>query len=206
MKSKGIVEGLEYRDSTHRYFLRGNELMGVTTAFKITGIVDFTKVKTEVIEPSLIEGDYVHEMAALYGSGNLDEDTVDDDYRGYLKAIKDFFANEVKEVLLIEQAVCDSFNLYAGTPDIVYVNKKNFIVVDDWKTPKKPHPAWGLQTGGYKPAIEKCFDIKVWGRGGVLLKNDGTYERHPHTCSTDFDNFQAVLKVARFKEKHKIRT
>jgi len=207
MKSKGIVEAIEFRESTHRYFFKDMEMIGVTNVFKKTGIVDFSKVPTEVIEPALVIGDDVHLLGKLYGEGTLDDTTVDLCYAGYLDAIKKFYAKNVKEVLMIEQPVCDPYNLYCGTPDIVYRNMDGDICVDDWKTPEKPHPAWGLQTAAYKNAIQKCFDgIVIKHRGGVLLKSDGTYDRKPHKKATDLDYFFAALKVARFKIEHKINT
>lgn len=212
MKSKGIIEQMEFRESTHRYFYKGDELMSVTTAFKKTGIVDFSKVKTEVIEPALVVGDFVHEMAELYGQGRLDEDSIDDgsesgtDLRGYFEAIKKFYSENVKEVLLLEQMVCDPHFLFSGTPDIVYLGFDGFVHVDDFKTPKKPHPAWHYQTAPYKRAVERCFDVKIHKRGGVLLRQDSTYELHPHKGNRDFDDFIAILTTAKIKDKHKINT
>ena len=211
MKSKGIVEQMEFREVSHRYFYKGAELMSVTTAFKKTGIVDFSKVKAEVIEPALVIGDYVHEMAELYGMGQ-EVENIDDglesgvDLRGYFAAIKKFYAENVKEVLLIEQMVCDPYFLFSGTPDIVYLGFDGFVHVDDFKTPEKPHPAWSFQTAPYKRAVERCFDIDIQKRGGVLLRKDGSYELHPHKGSRDFDDFLAILTTAKIKEKHKIRT
>jgi hypothetical protein len=213
MKSKGIIERMEYRDVTHRYFLDGNELMSVTTAFKKTGIVDFSMVKTEVIEPALVVGDYVHEMAEFYGQGRLDEDSIDDgsetgyDLRGYHKAIKKFYAERVKKVLLIEQMVCDPRNGYSGRMDICYMDIKNCVVVADWKTSKSIHPAWGLQTAAYANATLKCFsDLPPLFRGGIILRPDGQYDYHQHRGSTDLDIFLSVLRVAQFKTQHKINT
>lgn len=207
MISKGIIEGIEFRESTHRYFYRGAEMVGVTTAFNKTGIVDFSMVKAEYMEPALVTGDDVHRIAQLYGELNLNEEEIDPVYDGYFEAIKKFYAENVQEVLMIEQPVCDPYNLYCGTPDIVYMNHKGEVCVDDWKTPEKPHPAWGLQTAAYKNAILKCFDgLVIKHRGGVLLRNDGTFKREEHKKSTDFDYFLAALKIARFKIEHKINT
>jgi hypothetical protein len=211
-KSKGIVELMEFRETSHRYFYKGQELMGVTTAFKKTGIVDFSKVRDVVMEPAAAVGDAVHEMARLYGLGELDESTIDDgsetgfDLWGYYDAIKKFYAERVKEVLLLEQMVCDPYFLFAGTPDIVYLNNENRVCVDDWKTPVKPHPAWNYQTAPYKRAVERCFDIKIHDRGGVLLKPDGDYKRHPHKGNADLKKFLAILTTAQIKEEHRIRT
>jgi len=213
MISKGMIEKIEFHSVTHRYFFSGDELMSVTAAFKKTGIIDFSRVKTEIIEPALLIGDCAHEIAQLYGNNKLDEESVDDgsdggyDMTGYLKAIKSFYNDNVKEVLLIEQPVVDKYNLYCGTPDLIFKNKKGLTGLIDWKTPKKPHPAWGLQTAAYKNAAEKCFsDLQINFRGGVLLRKDGSYEFHKHKCTQDFDIFLAVLKIANFKVEHKITT
>lgn len=197
--------GLVFFESTHRYFLNGRELIAVTRVFEKTGITDFSKVKFDVLEPARLLGDCVHELVKLVGLKKLDRRNLDPRLEGYLGAVRKFYKENVKKVLLIEQAVCDPYNGYAGTPDLVYVDFDDRNVIDDVKTPKRPHAAWGLQTAAYKNAVQKCYpSLKIHRREGVMLRADGTYERHPHLDAQDFDNFLAALRVARFKINRKI--
>ena len=205
MKTKH--DGLVLYESTHRYFLDGRELTAVTYVFERTGISDFSKIDGDLLEEAKLLGDCVHELAMLVGTRKLDRSDLDPRLEGYLASIRLFYKENVKKVLLIEKPVCDPHFGYAGKPDLVYINKRDRVVVDDFKTPKRPHPAWQLQTAAYKRAIERSYpEIKIQERGGVQLRPDGTYARHVHKDPQDIDDFLAALRVLRYKQKHKIRT
>ena len=205
MKTKH--DGLELYEATHRYFLDGRELTAVTYVFERTGISDFSKIDGDLLEEAKLLGDCVHELAMLVGTRKLDRSDLDPRLEGYLASIRLFYKENVKKVLLIEKPVCDPHFGYAGKPDIVYVNRKDQICLDDYKTSAMIHASWKLQTAAYKRAVERSYpELKIQERASVQLKRDGSYKRDVHKDPQDFDNFLAALRLVRFKQKHKIRT
>ena len=200
------MKDLTFREATHRYFYLGQELTSVTHAIGAVGITDFSKVPFELMEQAQLIGDYVHEIARLYALNNLDEDTLDPRLSGYLQGIKKFFSENVQKVLLAEARVYDLGLGYAGTCDLVYRNFKRKVCLDDFKTAKNAHPAAQLQTAAYKRPVERLYGLKVDERAGVHIRGLGDYDRIPYHNPADFGDFVHALAVARWKQKHKIRT
>lgn len=193
---------------THQYFHKtGRELLSVTTAFEKVGITDFSKVPFDVIEPARVLGDMVHEIAMYHGLGVLDEDSVDPSLLGYLDGIKKFFDQEVAEVIAIERPIFSLTFGFAGTPDIIYKDKKGFIRCDDYKSALKPHKACKWQTAPYAYAFEKMHKIRIDKRRGIHFTKDGEYypDAHNNPLRRDFDEFLSILKTAILKIENKIK-
>lgn len=202
------ITEIHFQETTHQYFHeKGNELISVTTAFEKIGITDFSKVPFHIIEPARVRGDLVHEMAMYYGLGILDESSVDPALGGYLEGIKKFFADEVREIISIEQPVYSLPHGFAGTPDIVYVHKKNWKMLDDYKSSLKPHKANKWQTAAYAYAFEKLQKEKIDHRRGIHFTPDGDYgvDEHANPLRRDFDDFLTILKAAILKINNKIK-
>ena len=198
---------LQLLESTHQYYLNGKELIAVTYAFEKIGITAFSKIPFEIIEPAKIRGDYVHEIAELYGKNLLDESSVEGELIGYLKGIKKFFAENVKTVIEIETPVYDLAWRYAGTPDLIYLNFDNELCLDDFKTPLKIHPATKWQTAAYANAYQKMTKQKIHKRHGVMLRGNGTYflDHNKNPLRRDFNDFMTILRAALLKIDNKIK-
>ncbi len=193
---------------THQYFHKsGRELISVTTAFERVGITDFSKVPFDIIEPARVLGDMVHEIAMYYGLGVLDEDSVDPSLLGYLEGIKKFFDIEVGEVVAIEKPIFSLTHGFAGTPDIIYRDKKNRLRCDDYKSALKPHKACKWQTAPYAFAYEKMHKERIDKRRGIHFTKDGGYQidDHNNPLRRDFDEFLSILKTAILKIQNKIK-
>ncbi len=191
-----IDAAIDFSSLTHQYFYKERDLISVTKAFEKVGATDFSKVPFEVIEPARERGDTVHDMAAMFGNEILDEDTVTEEYEGYLSAIQKFYKERVKKIIAIEQKIYNLHFCYAGTLDILYLNKSRQLCLDDWKTPKKDHKVSKWQTAAYAYAWEKLTRKKVSERASVLLRPDGTYQReeHKNPLKRDFDDFVTILR------------
>ena len=195
-------------EATHQYFhASGKELFSVTTAFEKVGITDFSKVPFAILEPARIKGDMVHEMAAYYGLGLLDESSVDHSLGGYLDAIKKYYTENVKRIIAVEQPVYSLKLGLAGTPDIVYENHAGEICLDDFKTPIKLHISCKWQTAAYAHLHEKMHKVRIQKRHAVQLKDDGFYFLDPHTnpLRRDLNDFMAIYAVAVLKTINKIK-
>ena len=199
------IQGLEFSALTHQYFLNGKELISVTKVFEKVGVTDFSRVPFDVIEPARQFGDVVHDMAAMFGNEVLDEDTVDLEYEGFLESIRSFFKDHVKKILAIEYKVCNVVHHYAGTLDILYLNKKKELCLDDWKTPKHEQKASKWQTVAYFKALPKEI-CEVKRRHAVHLRADGTYEmfEHKNPIRRDFDDFLTFLRCAILLQNNKL--
>lgn len=196
-------------EETHEYFHRsGRQLLGLTEAFKIVGITDFSRVPAKYLDPAIEKGQDVHDAATYYGLRVLDESTVRAELKGYLEAIKRFYADRVKRIVAIEESVFNLSMGYAGTPDIIYEDFDGALCLDDWKTPLKLHPACKWQTAGYAAAWQKINKLKIEKRHAIQLHANGTYTPDTHTnrLDQDFDDFVTILKCAFLKIKNKIRT
>lgn len=203
---KIIDADIDFSALSHQYFYRGKELMSVTRAFDKVGATDFSKVPFDVIEPAREKGDIIHDMAAMFGNGVLDEDSVFPEYEGYLEAIRSFYKNHVKKIIAIEQKIYNLHFCYAGTLDILYLNSKRELCLDDWKTPKKDHPCSKWQTAAYAFAWENLTRQKVIRRHAVRLRDDGSFvmEEHKNPLKRDFDDFLTCLRCAILLQNNKL--
>lgn|SRR3990167_680131 len=206
-REKIMPEEFLFIADTHQYFLNGRELIAVTYAFEKCGITDFSKVPFDALEPARIRGDYVHQMAAYFGAEMLDEESIDPALTGYLEAIRSYYNEEVEKVFEIEKPVYSLTHGYAGTPDLIFLNHKGELCLDDFKTPTKIHPATKFQTAAYVYAWEKMNKKRIVHRRGVMLRGDGTYEldQHKNPLRRDFDDFLSILKTAIIKIREKIK-
>ncbi len=196
---------LTFLSSTHQYYLDGRELICPSKVFELVGITDYSRVPFYRLEPARVKGDYVHQMAALYGVQRLLEEAIEPCYSGYLPAIKKFYKERVKKIVAIEQPVWDAELGYAGTPDIVYFDFDNALCVDDFKTPVKVHIATKWQTAFYQNGFQKLKKMKVDKRAGIQLREDGEYVPFPYTdYRRDFNEAIVLLKAAFLKQQYKI--
>ncbi len=200
------LKDLDFFASTHRYTYMGREILSVTQAIGAVGISDFSNVPTEDLERAREIGVVVHEIAHLYGQSVLDENSVDLELIGYLNAIKLFYAERVKKIIDLEFKLYNAYFRFAGQCDILYESFDGKIYLDDYKTAKQALPAAKLQTSAYKYSTEKLYKIKIAGRAGVRLDNQGRYKRYPYHGQEDFHIFIQALGVAQWKIKNKIRT
>lgn len=203
-KKKPGLDDLVLLEDTHRYFLSGQELTGVTNALEVVGITDFSKVPPEILERARLIGDHVHALAKLYALSDLDESSVDPRLEGFFNSVNKFFSDRVKKVLYVEAKVFDLGLGYAGQLDIVYLSHQDKVCLDDYKTSRSAHPAARLQTAAYRRPFEILYKVKVHERAGVYLDGAGDYERVPHSGPGDFDDFARALGTARYKIKNNL--
>lgn len=204
-------QAVDFFESTHRYFLKknGKELVAVSKALEITGVVNFDMVPFEQRERAAYMGECVHEVARLYGLERLDTDNLDPLLVGHFEAIKKYYAKQVARILFIETIVYDERLGYAGTIDIVYQDHKNRVCLDDFKT-GEILPGARFQLALYKHAFEKNYAIPVDERASVYVNGDGTFDpardRVVYKERQDFHDAMNILGTAYIKMKYKIKT
>lgn len=182
----------EFIDSTHQYLVDGKEVPGVTTILKAAGLYN----EDYFTEEARARGSYVHTACLYYLQGDLDEESVKEEYRGYILAFK-LFMSESECKPLIEQCEVPLFShifRYAGTPDIpcMFKGRKSLI---DIKTAAET-PTTGVQLAGYVQLMDTAAD-----RYGLHLKADGKYRLKPYVDRKDIQIFNAALSLYFWRQK-----
>lgn len=190
---------LAFDEGQHRYSLDGRDLISVTTALTIAGMVDDRHWNEE----ARLRGQYVHQCIALEAEGDLDEQTVDPIVRPYFDAFRTFQRETSVVLEIVERRVCDPLLGYAGTLDAIGMWPTGKRTLFDWKSGFFP-PMAGPQTAGYLRCAREFYPVgERIGRAGLHLRGDGTYRLIEFTnIVQDEHDFIAALRVAHFRRRH----
>lgn len=189
---------LQFDETNHRYSIDGRELVSVTQALTVAGLID-TRWFTE---ESALRGSYVHAAIQLFHEGDLAEDSLDPALMPYFTAYRRFLDETGFQVDACEERVCDEALGCAGTLDLRGrlprpALKYPGIDLIDVKTGHLP--TWvGYQTAGYARMLPRGVSATRW-RWCLNLQPDGTYRLEPVLKPTDETVFLAALTVAQAK-------
>lgn len=197
---------LEFDADRHRYSLDGRELVSVTTALRLAGMVDTSRWN----EYARARGDYLHRAIHLYAQRDLDEASIDPALAPYFDAFRQFVADTGVTFERVEQRVCDPILGYAGTLDAIIrwplqrVGSMRRTLVD-WKSGHFP-PMAGPQTAAYLRCARAFYPTGTYiARAGLQLRSDGAYRYHElHDTVQDEADFLAALRVCQFRQGHAI--
>lgn len=189
--------GLTFDEDAHRYTLHGRELMSVTTALKLAGLID----DRWYYDQAATRGTYVHQALEWLDRGELDETSIDPQLAGYIQAYRRFLLDcHAGPLHLYEQRLCDPILGYAGTVDRVRFIGQQLSVMDIKTGP--PAPWHALQLAAYAALVKEPLKAPLVRRWGLYLSADGTYRCVPYSDRRDWDVFKAALLVAQFKRTH----
>lgn len=184
---------LEFIPDCHRYLLDGNDIVSVTRALKLGGIIDdrwFTNFSRD-------RGSAVHKTCELDDLGLLDESSVDARIVPYLDAWRLFRRDHECEWIAIEEQVYCSWHRYAGCLDRRGpVDGMESII--DIKTGQS-HPATALQLAAYAGTFGP---LAAYQRIAVHLRKDGTYGIAFYKLEAyirDLEVFRSILNVLRWR-------
>lgn len=107
---------LRMDDLTHRAFLGDRELVRVTTALELAGVIQGVDFFTD---ESRRRGSYLHEAVQLFHEDDLAEDALDGTLRPFWDGYRRFLAESGFRPLHIEGAVYDEAEGYAGRFDLL---------------------------------------------------------------------------------------
>jgi hypothetical protein len=221
---------LTFDADTHRYTLAGRDVRSVTTALRLANYVNFygdilddllagrirptlatqlLQARFEKIERARDRGKRVHLALHFLFDDDLDDDSIDDEVRGYLQSAQGYLARHVVQIYRAEFRVWSLRNWYAGTCDLLAVHDDGLVSVDDFKTGDPADVAAHLQTAGYLgAALEMARQDADLGRelrshGPVVrrrslrLFRDGRPARETvYSDPRDFTRFLTALAVA----------
>lgn len=190
-------------ENSHTYKLKGREVPGVTKV--LSAVLGSTwKIPKEILENAGEIGQLVHDATALDVSGDLDDDTVDPEIMGYVRAFRRFREEVKPEFLSTEEVVYHSSYNYAGKLDhivkiaghIGVLDKKTGVVL---KTNE-------LQVAAYREAkisgLTNVNGPRITKDWVLYLKDDGTYRLHlVQEHARAFQLFISALNCYRFMEE-----
>jgi hypothetical protein len=200
------VNLLTFDPIEHRYFVDGKPVDNVTRALSL--LVDWSKVKADVLENARQEGVAMHRTIELYEARDLDEETLPAWLKPRLDAYKAFKAETGFEVEASEERVYHPVYRYAGTADLFgrFERSRNpRKAVIDLKRSFAGGRAIGLQTAAYGEARREREragnSVGPYLRYALQLRADGSYRTQEYTNPRDFINFLAVLTTYRLREE-----
>jgi len=167
-----------YRDE------KGTVIPGVTSILRDAGLIDARWFD----DYSRDRGTLVHQACAMYDRDDLDMDALDPVLAPYVLGWARFRRESGFVPVLIESVVFNEQHFYAGTLDRTGdMNSFNWLL----------EPWTGPQTAAYSG----CLNVPHK-RGGVELRNDGTYKLTEYKDRNDIKVFLAALAVVNWKKNN----
>lgn len=181
-------------DAEHRYTLDGAPLPGVTSVLEDAGLLDFGRANQTSLEIARERGRIVHKLTELDDEGDLDDESIEPGFAGYLEGWRRF-RRECELILIgVEQKVWHRTYRYAGTRDRRAI-VRGVATTLDIKTGARQR-ATGPQLAAYQAADPEAKNDK---RLGVYLQDDGRYDLEHYTGKSDLSVFLAALTLYNFK-------
>jgi len=187
---------LTFDPDTHRYYLGGQLIPGVSSVLKLAQLdaryrdpYEFATTET---------GTLVHKVLEDWDTGILlrDEICIPDGTEPYLAAWRTFREAWGFTPVFIEERVWNTIHRYAGTVDRIGTLGDEQWAVVDIKT-GDPAPWHGLQLAAYLMAAQDRgmfpVGIPVPRRIGVYLRANGTYAVEEYEDGRDGITFKAFL-------------
>lgn len=189
---------LVFNEERHEYSMDGRRIPSVTQL--LAPLVDYSVVPKDVLERAQALGTAVHRMTELHDNDDLDEDSLSDELRPYLKGWIKFRAECQFEPVTVEHRMFHSLYRYAGTSDRTGVIKGRLAVVDIKKM-MVLGPHIGPQLAAYEK-LHQAEGLNVLDRFALGLRPDGTYRLQPFKDPLDWQCFLGHLTIRNWKEKH----
>ena len=169
-------------------------LLSVTEVLRLAGLID-TAWYTDAGRD---RGTAVHLACQFLDEGDLDEGSVDPEISGYLDGYRKFKSDRGVAPEWIETPLFKA-NLYAGTPDRVFVTRPRSL----WDLKTGAPQGWhALQAAAYVHLLD---DPCSYSRFGLYLKGDGSYsvrEFPKGQYFSDLNVFLSALNLANWKRLH----
>lgn len=183
---------------THTYLVGGKRLPSITQL--MAPLKDFSGVPAEVLKRAQVWGTAVHSVVEYHIEGTLDVETMDELLLGPYTAFLQWEADHGMSGL---NPVCEKKFFhprlgFAGTPDLIYDDKRWIVEVKTRKFDKKTDP---VQTAGQQLLWQANGGSKGYFDHFVLeLRLDGTYEFTPANHKQALGIFRKLI------ESHNINT
>lgn len=185
---------LHFNEDFHEYNVDGKIIVSNTQILSACKIID----KRFYTPESAARGKHKHRLAEEYLKNILNWLCLNNNDLNFLQVFQRFLDENVKKVLAIEISL-NKGDEFAGTIDLIYIDKENKIVVCDYKT-GNPEAWHKIQLAGY--IILACTKYKV-DFGKLLYINEKNYKlSDPIDQVKTTDIFLSALKIYKWKHKN----
>lgn len=191
---------------THTYRNNaGREIPSVTQVLDSVGFVDYSRVPREVLENKRKIGDAAHFAIHLFESDDLDLDSVQGEYAGYVLAYMNFKdemqwepeATETSGIGKIHNMefayTWDGFGRFKSSNTL-----SKYRTVLELKCTADEEPSWKYQTAAYSITVPKVKDEHI-ARVVAHLRPDGTFKPLLYDNPRDVDTFAYSLAIVNAK-------
>jgi hypothetical protein len=171
---------------THRYFINGQEVPGVTTVLKAGGYSNFDAVNPKLLEAGRIRGTFVHSLCDAIDLGVIDWKRLQEEHPqfvGYAEAYVSFIDDTGFTPSIVEASFGSEAEMFGGTLDRAGAIRGGGILADIKTGLIKPEIE--LQLAAYEFLLPEGFfeEIKCAPKNlikvGVKLNKDGTWKPRP---------------------------
>jgi len=174
-------------------------MIRVTEALQSAGLIDFSRVREDIMERAQAFGTAAHKACELHDKGSLNFASLSGPLIPYLEGWKKFLKdyNITIDPNEMEKRFVSKKWGFSGTPDRwPLIGRKRTVV--DIKTCTVMYAPTAIQTAGYQILLEET-GIKIHQRWGVQLNEKGTYKVEPYTDPADRTVFLSCLNVCKWK-------
>ena len=190
-----------FDELTHTYRDESGRLIpSVSSVIQPLTQAAYRTIDPEILRRAADFGSAVHACTEFFDNGELDDDSVEEEWRPFLNAYKLFKVEMKPEIVRVEwRLACER---YAGTIDrLMIIDGVEWIV--DLKTTSQIHDHVGLQLAAYEALARLHLkEKKQLKRAALQLKGDGTYRFVEFTEDSDYACFNALIGVKNWREKH----
>lgn len=181
-----------FDERRHAYTVNGMIVPSVTQLLRPLTSLVYGNIDQDVLTAAADFGTAVHACTEFLDQGDLDEETVADEWRPYLDAYKRWKASASPEILHIELRLgCSKF---AGTIDrIARIDGQLWVI--DLKTTCEIHPHVGVQLAAYTALAEQFLHTTNIRRAALQLRPDGTFRLKEFSSVADETCFNALLSI-----------
>jgi hypothetical protein len=194
---------LTFDPGPHVYRLDGVVQPSVTQILRDSGLIKLDHIPPFILEAARARGSAVHQLVHYFNENDLDWDSVDPLYRGYLDAWVAYLHDRRFRILLCEYRIASVRRRVCGTLDCLGVLEEGGHVegaLIDFKTGEPEDVAADLQTGGYlgmayewaafDPTLADVLSqFKRVRRFAIRLRRDGRFSPHPYDNPIDTSKF-----------------
>src|SRR5262245_58878886 len=195
----------------HAYTLDGTRLPSVTGILRDQGLIHFNGVPPTILEAARRRGSAVHALIHYDNENDLDETSVDENWRAYLEAWRACRAERHIVCLLCERRLASRRHRVCGTLDLLCeIDGDGWLL--DYATGDPDHVAKHLQTAGYlglalEWAVEDAELGRVlsqfprWRRASVRLRRTGMFVFREYTDTLDYTRFQILAAAWHIRQE-----
>lgn len=187
----GQVTRPAFDEENHVYTVGGNRVPSVSRILRPLTTAVYGNIDQETLRKAAEFGTAVHACTELLDLNELDESSVEPEWRPYVDAYLKWKDTAHPDVLHIEDRLACS--KYAGTLDrIVRINGELWVI--DLKTTSSIHPHVGVQLAAYAALAEKFYG-GTYRRAALQLREDGSFKVFEFASIKDETCFNALLGI-----------